>query len=114
MIWDEIFDSRVSLPEPTSYTTIKLIKEKPDLNFFDIKSTSEKETAKDIVGKSFSQGVKEIERWKQDNKQKPGWANFKDSYIQHFARLAPFIYHVKHGGTRNLAAPHNKATDTSF
>lgn len=114
MIWDEIIDSRVSLPEPTSYTTIKLIKEKPDLSFFDIKSTAEKETAVDIVRKSFSECVKEIEKWKLDKKINPGWADYKDSYIQHLARLAPFSYHVKHGGNGSIVNAHNKRNGPSW
>jgi penicillin amidase len=114
MIWDEIIDSRVSLPYPTSYTTIKMIKEKPDLSFFDIKSTSEKETAVDIVRKSFSKGVKEIEKWKQEKKRNPEWAEFKDSYIQHLARLAPFSYHVKHGGNGSIINAHEKRNGPSW
>jgi len=114
MIWDEIFDSRVSLPEPTSYTTIKLIKEKPDLSFFDIKSTAEKETAVDIVRKSFSEGVKAIEKWRQEKKTNPEWAEFKDSYIQHLARLAPLSYHVKHGGNGSIVNAHSKRNGPSW
>jgi len=114
MIWDEIIDSRVSLPEPTSYTTIKLIKEKPDLSFFDIKSTAEKETAIDIVRKSFSESVKAIEKWKLEKKSNPEWADYKDSYIQHLARLAPFSYHVKHGGNGSIVNAHNKRNGPSW
>jgi penicillin amidase len=114
MIWDEVIDSRVPLPEPTSYTTIKLIKEKPDLRFFDNKSTSEKETAVDMVRKSFSEGVKVIEKWKQENKKNPEWAEYKDSYIQHLARLAPFSYHVKHGGNGSIVNAHNKRNGPSW
>lgn len=114
MIWDEVIDSRVPLPEPTSYTTIKLIKEKPDLSFFDIKSTAEKETAVDVVRKSFSESVKVIEKWKQEKKMNPGWAEFKDSYIQHLARLAPFSYHVKHGGNGSIVNAHGKRNGPSW
>jgi len=114
MIWDEVVDSRVSLPEPTSYTTIKLIKEKPDLSFFDIKATAEKETAVDIVRKSFSESVKVIEKWKQEKKMNPEWADFKDSYIQHLARLAPLSYHVKHGGNGSIVNAHSKRNGPSW
>ncbi len=37
MIWDEIVRLKsFAATEPTAYTTIKLIREKPDLSFFDI------------------------------------------------------------------------------
>jgi penicillin amidase len=114
MIWDEIFDSRLPLPQPTDYITIKLIKEKPDFSFFDIKSTAEKETAVDIVRKSFSESVKSIEKWKQEKKKNPEWAEFKDSYIQHLARLAPFSYHVKHGGNESIVNAHTKIHGPSW
>ncbi len=114
MIWDEVIDSRVALPEPTSYTTIKLIKENPDLSFFDIKSTPEKESAVDIIRKSFSESVKVIEKWKQEKKMNPEWAEFKDSYIQHLARLAPFSYHVKHGGNGSIVNAHNRRNGPSW
>jgi penicillin amidase len=114
MIWDEVVDSRVSLPEPSSYTTIKLIKEKPELNFFDIKATAEKETAVDIVRKSFSESVKVIEKWKKEKKINPEWADYKDSYIQHLARLAPFSYHVKHGGNGSIVNAHGKRNGPSW
>ncbi len=114
MIWDEVFDSKVSLPDPTAYTTIKLIKEKPDLSFFDIQSTPEKETAVDVVRKSFSDGVREIEKWKQEKKKDPSWAQFKDSYIQHLARLEPFSYHVIHGGNGSIVDAHSKRNGPSW
>jgi penicillin G amidase len=114
MIWDEIVDSRIPLPHPTSYMTIKLIKEKPDFSFFDIKSTAEKEVAADVVRKSFSESVKEIEKWKQEKKTNPEWAEYKDSYIQHLARLAPFSYHVKHGGNGSIVDAHNKRNGPSW
>lgn len=114
MVWDEVFDSKVSLPDPTAYTTIKLIKEKPELSFFDIQSTPEKETAVDVVRKSFSQGVKEIEKWKREKQKDPTWAAFKDSYIQHLARLEPLSYHVIHGGNGSIVNAHSRRNGPSW
>jgi penicillin amidase len=114
MIWDEIASASVSLPDPTAYTTIKLIKEKPDLSFFDIISTPEKETAVDVVQKSFSESVKDILKWKKDKMKDPAWADFKDSYIQHLARLEPFSYHVKHGGNSSIVNAHSKRNGPSW
>lgn len=114
MIWDEVLDSKVSLPDPTAYTTIKLIKEIPELSFFDIQSTPEKETAVDVVRKSFAQGVKEIEKWKNEKKKEPTWAAFKDSYIQHLARLEPLSYHVIHGGNGSIVNAHSRRNGPSW
>ncbi|MBS1680633.1 MAG: penicillin acylase family protein [Bacteroidetes bacterium] len=114
MIWDEMQNDKLSLPYPTAYTTIKLVKEKPDLSFFDIISTPEKETAAGVVRKSFSEGVKTIETWMQQNKKSPTWADYKDSYIQHLARLEPLSYHVKHGGNNNIVNAHSKRNGPSW
>jgi penicillin amidase len=114
MIWDEIDSAKVSLPFPTTYTMIKLIKEKPDLSFFDIVSTPEKETAVDIARKSFSESVKAVEKWKQEKKMEPIWTDYKDSYIQHLARLEPFSYHVKHGGNGSIVNAHSKRNGPSW
>lgn len=46
LVWDEMQESKVALDDPTAYTTIKLIKEKPDLSFFDIAATPEKKRLK--------------------------------------------------------------------
>ncbi|MBS1491745.1 MAG: penicillin acylase family protein [Bacteroidetes bacterium] len=114
MIWDEVSSSKVSLPYPTSFTTIKLIKEKPDLNFFDIQSTPEKETAAEVVKKSFSESVQDIEKWKKENAKEPTWAAYKNSYIQHLARLEPFSYHVIHGGNGSIVNAHGKRNGPSW
>ncbi|MBS1488631.1 MAG: penicillin acylase family protein [Bacteroidetes bacterium] len=114
MIWDEIENSKIPLPYPTSYTTIKLIKEKPDLRFFDIQSTPEKETITDVARKSFSESVEEIEKWKKEKGKEPTWAAYKDSYIQHLARLEPFSYHVIHGGNGSIVNAHGKRNGPSW
>ncbi|MGC4020888.1 MAG: penicillin acylase family protein [Cyclobacteriaceae bacterium] len=114
MIWDELQNDKLSLPEPTAYNTLKLIKERPDLNFFDILSTPEKETAADVVRKSFSEGVKAIEQWKQEKKKNPTWSDYKDSYIRHLALLEPFSYHVKHGGNSSIVNAHGKRNGPSW
>ncbi len=114
MIWDEVAASKVSLPYPTAYTTIKLLKENPTLGYFDIQATPEKETALEVAQKSFSEGVKEIEKWKLETKKEPSWAVFKDSYIQHLARLEPFSYHVIHGGNGNIVDAHSKRNGPSW
>jgi len=113
MIWDELIDSRIPLPEPTDYTTIKLIKENPDLSFFDIKSTAEKETAVDVVRKSFSESVKVIEKWKQKKKMNPNGLSLRILYPA-FSRLAPFSYHVRHGGNESIVNAHSERHGPSW
>jgi penicillin G amidase len=103
LVWDEIKNSKVALDYPTAYTTIKLIKEKPDLAFFDIMETSEKETAREVIQQAFIKGVDAIEKWKAEQKKEPRWADYKDTFVGHLLRGLPaFSYHVQHGGNHEI------------
>ena len=102
MVWDEMKESKVSLEFPTTYTTLKLIKEKPALNFFDIQGTPEKETAKEVIQKAFADGVASIEKWKINKGKSPRWADYKDTFIGHLMRLEAFSYHVEQGGNHDI------------
>ncbi|MCW5912371.1 MAG: penicillin acylase family protein [Cyclobacteriaceae bacterium] len=103
LTWDEIKNAKVALDYPTTYTTIKLIKEKPDLSFFDITETPEKETAREVIQLAFIKGVDAIEKWKADQQKEPRWADFKDTFIGHLLQGLPaFSYHVQHGGNHDI------------
>ena len=103
LIWDEMKKSNVALDDPSTYTTIRLIKEKPDLSFFDIIETPEKETARDVVRIAFAIGVEKIESWKTDKGKEPRWADYKDTFVGHLLQGIPaFSYHVEHGGNHDI------------
>lgn len=115
MAWDEFNEENNYIDFPTTYTTIKLLKEQPELPWFDIKSTSEKETAKDLLRKSFKAGVEAIEKWKSDRRDKayespsvttaavdPKWADFKGTVIRHLMQLDPLSVRVRYGGNHDI------------
>lgn len=115
MIWDEMSTKDAVLSTPTTYNTIKLIKEKPDLSFFDIQTTDQKETAKEILQLSFKEGVKDITEWKKNHEGvTPEWGTFKDSYIGHLLRLQPFNIPVKHGGNHDIVNAHSRTHGPSW
>jgi len=102
-IWDEIRNSKVRLYYPSAYTTVKLIKENPNLEFFDNQDTNEKENAGDIIKLSFSKAINGILKWKTDHgSERVRWADYKNTNILHLAQLAPFSRHVQNGGNRNI------------
>ena len=101
LLWDELENSKVELPDPTAFNTIKIINEaKPDFPYFDNANTTEKEGLKEIVAESFRQAVADVEKWKSENSKPLEWAIFKDTYVEHLTRLEPFSSHVLHGGNR--------------
>lgn len=103
LVWDEIKEAKVTLDYPTTYTTIKLLKEHPDLSFFDVLATPEKETAHEVVQQAFIKGVEAIETWKAEQKKEPRWADYKDTFIGHLLQGLPaFSYHVQHGGNHEI------------
>ena len=115
LVWDEMRNSKVTLDDPTAYTTIKLIKENPTLSFFDIVETPEKETAKEVVRIAFAKGIEKIETWKTEHGKEPRWANYKDTFIGHLLQGIPaFSYHVEHGGNREIINASSRTSGPSW
>lgn len=116
MIWDEMTKDGVTLVRPTTFNTIKLIKEKPDLSFFDIQETPEKETIREILQLSFKAGVRDIIDWKKNHPATStvDWGTYKDSYIGHLLRLQPFSIPVKHGGNHDIVNAHSRTHGPSW
>ena len=115
MVWDEMENNKVVLRRPTTFTTIKLLKEQPAMSFFDIGGTQEKETARDVIQRSFSLSVEDIEEWRSDHAGAPVyWGDYKDSYMQHVARIEPLGIHVRAGGTANAVNAHSKLKGPSW
>ncbi len=124
LVWDEMDSEETTLSKPTSYNTIKLIKEKPDLIFFDIQSTSEKETAQDVIRKAFIFGVEDIKDWITEHKLTskdtlqhtvtPHWADYKDSYLTHLLRLEPMNIHVRASGNSSIVNAHSRTHGPSW
>lgn len=115
LIWDELEKEGAALSRPTTYNTIKLIKEKPDLSFFDIQSTPEKETAGDVVRKAFSIAIEGIEKWKQENAATVKWADYKDSFIGHLLPpMRALSIPVKTGGNHDIVNAHSRTHGPSW
>ena len=125
LIWDEMDKEGTLLSIPTTFNTIKLIKEKPDFIFFDIQRTSEKENAREVIQKAFTLGVREITKWKSmrknseqriesSNHLKVEWADYKDSYMGHLLRLEPLSIHVKDGGNHDIVNAHSRTHGPSW
>lgn len=96
--WDEMKNDSLELEMPTSYMTIRFMKEEPDMQFFDILSTPRKESAGDVVIYAFHEAVNAIKDWKSQHTDSLTWGHFKDTRIKHLARLEPFTRHVDVGG----------------
>ncbi len=115
LLWDEMEDGSHALIPPTTYQTIKLLKEHPDLSFFDIVKTPEKENAGDVIRKAFVLGVDDIEEWKKHHTTLPVWAEYKDSYIGHLLPpLTALSIPVKTGGNHDIVNAHSRTKGPSW
>jgi penicillin amidase len=81
---------------------------------FDLQSTPEKETAREIIRKAFLLGVDDIEKWKSSHDPKVAWADFKASYIGHLLRIEPLSIPVRHGGNHDIVNAHSKTHGPSW
>lgn len=102
LAWDEFGQEDNFIDFPTTFNTIRLLKEQPTLPFFDIKSTPETETARELLRKSFKLGVDDIEKWKTEKGKEPAWADFKGTIIRHLMQLDPLSVRVQHGGNHDI------------
>jgi penicillin amidase len=115
LAWDEFKKEGVALSRPTTYQTIKLIKEQPALHFFDIQDTPAKETARELLQHAFTAGVKDIEKWKTEHSTDPKWADYKGSFIGHLLPpMRALSIPVKTGGNHDIVNAHSKTHGPSW
>ena len=115
MLWDELRKENTSLSYPTAFHTIFLLKNYPDLSWFDNQATPEKENAQLIVLQAFRESVKQIAKWKEDKKQsKVSWADYKGSYIGHLLRIQALNIPVRHGGNHDIVNAHSRTHGPSW
>lgn len=102
-VWDEMTSSKVAMPLPSEFTTIKLMTERPDHSFFDVQATPEKETLQQLTVTSFKKAMAVVQEWKDKNPNKAlDWSNYKDTYVQHLLRMEPLSFHARNGGNSGI------------
>lgn len=98
-VWDEFDTITVAVNKPNTYTTIWLLKNKPNLTFMDRLDTDSVESASSLMQAAFYQSLDSLEKWSQKNGDDYSWYKFKNTGITHILRLAPFSFEqVKIGG----------------
>lgn len=101
--WDELIASKIALGYPTAYNTIKLLKDNPYFELFDLETTSKKENGYDIITKSFRDMAVVMNERSKDSTITMGWADYKQTYVKHLLRLKPFgTYNIPIGGNHNI------------
>lgn len=101
VIWnDEFVHSGLQLPWPTESALLDIINKYPDFKFFDNINTANKESLSDDVTAAFKMAAAVIR--KADEEGRIEWAKYKDTHVEHLARLDAFSrLHLPIGGGTN-------------
>lgn len=103
-IWDEIKNSTTPLPWPKYYVTTQIMASSPNHQVMDIKSpdSPNKENIGDILKLSFAQTIEQLDKWQKQHGAL-NWANYKNTQINHLARIPGLgIDHVHIGGNHGI------------
>ncbi len=100
-IWkDEFMKSGLQLPWPTESTLLDDINKYPDFKFYDNINTANVETLPDDVTAAFKMATAVIRQADENGKME--WAKYKDTHVEHLARLDAFSrLHLPIGGGAN-------------
>ena len=102
-IWDEFDTIKFDYRRPTNYNTFFLIKNFPELKYYDIVSTEKTENLSDIINLSFELMKDSIDNWKKSNSNDIAWKNYKNTTIRHLLRINDFsVSNINIGGNRNI------------
>ncbi|WP_296621331.1 penicillin acylase family protein, partial [Marivirga sp.] len=92
-----------SVRRPELPVTVQILKESPNEKFIDIQKTEQKESITDLYQMSFQSAVDSVENWKSSTEKELSWGNFKNTTVQHLARLAPFSTDsIQIGGNKHI------------
>jgi penicillin G amidase len=114
--WDEMLDAKISYSLPEDYSMIRLMKTQPNLPYWDIAATPDKEDLSALMHITFSEAVKKVAKWEADHNKSAVWADYKDTYIEHLLRLGPLSTHARTGGDDGIvnAADHRVGPSWRF
>ncbi|MEO6190107.1 MAG: penicillin acylase family protein [Saprospiraceae bacterium] len=100
LIWDEItMDSLVKYTAlPSDKTTINLIKNYPNLKYYDLKSTEAIEDLAKIIDISLDSTIVQLDLNRNKN-----WAEYKGTHIDHMAKIQAFgIPYISTSGSKDI------------
>ena len=102
-IWDEFDTIKFDYRRPSNYNTFYLMKNFPELKYYDIVSTEKTENLSDIINLSFELMKDSIDNWKKSNSNDIAWKNYKNTTIRHLLRINDFsVSNINIGGNGNI------------
>ena len=90
LAWDELDADSLALVNPSMYRTQKLLKEQPNLKWWDIDSTAVTEDARLLIKAAYKKMISEVDTWISENEDLEfNWANVKGTSLTHLTQLKP-------------------------
>jgi penicillin amidase len=80
LLWDEFTDPHANLEKPEIMSTVHFITDSMPADFYDIVSTTKKESLDDLVLLSFKAAI-------QVNAKHPTWSDYKHTKVEHLSRI---------------------------
>lgn len=103
LLWDEMDGQEISLTRPHVYNSIHILKNYPNHEFIDIKSTSVQEDSKALYERSFSEAIDSLNNWLAVSGDDYSWAKFKNTRAVHLLRIPQFsVEQILIGGNSNI------------
>lgn len=115
MVWDELLTDSIHkyTALPSDQTTIRLMKEKQQLKYFDLISTPREESLSDLIAMSYDSLETFISE--EPNSQTINWGRYKAAVISHLGRLPGFgIDFLSASGTKDVLNAHAKTFGPSW
>ena len=103
--WDELTATEEEMAIPNKYRTFKLLKDRPNLTWWDVQSTKEVEDAQGLIRASFNAMMTTIENWKKDHSETKlalNWGNYKNTHVTHLTRQKELSEPVFVGGNLGI------------
>ncbi|GAA5023195.1 beta-lactam antibiotic acylase [Marivirga lumbricoides] len=102
-LWDEFLNTEEKLRKPELPRTIEILKGFPNDPYIDNQNTNKKESITDLYTAGFIEAVDSVENWKSITGMELKWSNFKNTTVQHLARLPAFsTERVPIGGNKHI------------
>ena len=90
--WDEIYAHGDKISYPKHWRMLELLASNPTHDFFDNKSTTEVETAKEIITQAYSAAVEKFITLRNKNGGKIPLYKYRSSSVEHLAKIPAFSF----------------------
>lgn len=87
MLWGALHEQALATSHPNFYYTMHILKNHAQSPYLHLGTY---DSLQALVIHAFQEGVKELEMWQEKNQQPYKWGNYRNTKIQHLARIAPF------------------------